>query len=61
MCGLCLVPDFNKSIVGKKGEWDNLGNVDPDVFDIKELFSNFIRFNNDIFLEYLYFNILVAC
>ena len=53
MCVLCLVPDSNKSTVKKSP-----GNLDTDIFDAKELFSNFIRFNNCVFLKYLCFNIL---
>ena len=57
MCRLCLVPDANKSTVGKKKR-ENQGNLDIDIFDTRELFSNFVRFNMVYFLEYLYFNVL---
>lgn len=50
MHGLCLVPDSNKSTVKK-----NPGNLDTDIFDSKELFSNFARFNNDVVFRVLIF------
>lgn len=54
MCGLCLVPESNKSTVKK-----NPGNLDiNNIFDAKELFSNCVRLNNGVFFKYLYLNIL---
>lgn len=53
MCGLCLVPESNKSTVKK-----NPGNLDINIFDAKKLFSNSVRFNNGVFFKYLYLNIL---
>lgn len=54
MCGLCLVPESNKSTVGKK----NPGNPDINIFDAKQLFSNSVRFNNGVFFKYLHLHIL---
>lgn len=53
MCGLCLVPESNKSTVKK-----NPGNLDINIFDTKKLFSNSVKFNNGVFFKYLYLNIL---